>query len=136
MLPYASTDIYDLVNDVERYPEFLKWCRAAQVMSATEREVTANITLSARNRTETLITRNTLTPGESIALDMIDGPFRHFSGCWTFKALGDGCKVHLWLEFEVKNALLNVLAAPLLNKVADVLVDAFSQRARDLFQPG
>ena len=132
LLPYSAADVYAIVNDVERYPEFLKWCQMAQVVEANDEEIVARMTLAARGLKESLVTRNRLTSDRQISLSLVEGPFKHFSGDWTFTPLGDGCRVHLALEFELASSILSVLAAPFLHRVADTLVDAFSQRARDV----
>ncbi|MCZ6889654.1 MAG: type II toxin-antitoxin system RatA family toxin [Gammaproteobacteria bacterium] len=130
LLPYPPGDVYDVVSDVESYPEFLDWCKDATIVEASATEVTANLVISARNRIETLVTRNTLTAGREIVLELVSGPFRHFSGCWTFAPVGDGCRVNLWLEFEIANSVVSVMIQPFLGRIADRLVDAFSNRAR------
>ena len=130
LLPYPPGDVYEVVSDVESYPEFLDWCKDATIVEASATEVTANLVISARDRIETLVTRNTLTAGREIVLELVSGPFRHFSGCWTFVPVGDGCRVNLWLEFEIANTVVRVMIQPFLGRIADRLVDAFSNRAR------
>lgn len=136
LLPYAAEEVFALVNDVERYPEYLKWCRKAEIVEASDDEIVASLALSGRGLRETLVTRNRLDPGRGIVLTLVEGPFRHFEGIWTFTPLGNGCRIHLTLEFELKSGLLALLGAPLLNRVADALVDAFSRRARSMLRAG
>lgn len=136
LLPYAAEDVFALVNDIERYPEYLKWCRTAQILEARDDEIVASLALSGRGMRETLVTRNRFEPGRRIALTLVEGPFRHFEGTWTFTPVGPGCRIHLTLEFELKSGFLALLGAPLLNRVADALVDAFSRRARDVLRAG
>lgn len=136
LLPYAAEDVFALVNDVERYPDYLKWCRKAEVLEAKDGEIVASLALSGRGLRETLVTRNRLDPGRRIVLTLVEGPFRHFEGTWTFTPVGHGCRIHLVLEFELKSGILALLGAPLLNRVADALVDAFSRRARAVLGPG
>lgn len=136
LLPYAAEDVFDLVNDIERYPEHLKWCRTAEILEAGDGEIVASLALSGRGLRETLVTRNRLDPGRRIVLTLVEGPFRHFEGIWTFTPVGDGCRIHLTLDFELKSGLLGLLGAPLLNRVADALVDAFSRRARSVLRAG
>ena len=130
LLPYAPEAVFGLVNDIERYPEYLKWCRQAEIIESKEREVVAALALSGRGLRESLVTRNRFEPGRRIELTLVEGPFRRFEGIWTFEPVGPGCRIELTLEFELKSGLLSLLGAPLLNKAADALVDAFSRRAR------
>lgn len=130
LLPHAAEDVFALVNDIERYPDYLKWCRSAEILEAKDDEIVASLALSGRGLRETLVTRNRLEPGRRIVLTLVEGPFRHFEGIWTFTPVGPGCRIHLTLEFELKSGLLALLGAPFLNRVADALVDAFSQQAR------
>ena len=151
LLPYAPEAMFALVNDIERYPEYLKWCRSAEILETRENEVVAALTLAGGGLRESLVTRNCAEPsaGEReglaprkkepdhrIVLTLVEGPFRHFEGIWTFTPVGAGCRIDLTLEFELKSGFLSVLGAPFLNRAADALVDAFSRRARDVLGPG
>ena len=99
-------------------------------------EIVAALALSGRGLRESLVTRNRLESGPRIALTLVEGPFRHFEGLWTFTPVGHGCRIHLELAFDLKSGLLDLLGAPLLNRVADGLVDAFSRRAGQQFGGG
>ena len=136
LLPYAPEAMFALVNDIERYPEYLKWCRSVEILETRENEVVAALTLAGRGLRESLVTRNCAEPDHRIVLTLVEGPFRHFEGIWTFTSVGTGCRIDLTLEFELKSGLLSVLGAPFLNRAADALVDAFSRRARDVLGPG
>jgi ribosome-associated toxin RatA of RatAB toxin-antitoxin module len=136
IMPYSAPDVYGLVNDVEQYPEFLKWCTASEILEQTTDEMMVRMMFSAHGVTESMVTRNRLVRDARISLVLVEGPFRHFSGYWTFTPIGNGCRVHLVLEFDLKSITLNVLSAPVLNRVADTLVDSFSQRAKAVLEPG
>ena len=133
LIAAPATDVYALVNDVEKYPAFLPWCEHAEILSKSETEVVARIDIAVRGRRETLVTRNRLTPTSAIALEMVEGPFRRFRGRWLFTPLGDaGCRVNLVVSFELSNRLVGAFAAPFLNRIADRIVDAFAARVREL----
>ncbi len=136
LLPYPTADVFAIVNDVARYPEFLPWCSRAEVIRATAGEVVAALSLSASGITETFTTRNRLTPFEKIEMVLVSGPFRELSGCWTFTRLGDdqGCRVALDLEFQLKG-MKSVLGS-VFRRAADQMVDAFCARADRLLGPG
>ena len=131
LIAVPAADVYALVNDVEQYPAFLPWCAHAEILSKSETEVVARIDIAVRGRRETLVTRNRLTPSSAIALEMVEGPFRHFEGRWRFTPLGDaGCRVNLEVSFELANRLVGAFAAPFLHRIADRIVDAFAARVR------
>lgn len=133
LIPFPAADVYGLVNDVERYPEFLPWCSDTEILSKSEIEVVARIDIVVRGRRETLVTRNRLTPTTAIDLEMIEGPFRRFEGRWLLTPIGDaGCRVDLGVSFELANRLIGAFAAPFLHRIADRVVDAFAARARDV----
>ena len=136
LLPYPAEAVCGLVNDVERYPEYLKWCRKAEILERDDDGIVAALALSGRGLRESLVTRNRVEPGRRIVMTLVEGPFRRFEGIWTFAPIGNGCRIHLTLEFELKSGLLAVLGAPFLNRVADALVDAFSRRARAVLGAG
>lgn len=132
LLPYAAADVFAIVNDVLRYPEFLPWCSDATVLEETAEEVVAALSLSASGITETFTTRNRLTPFEKIEMVLISGPFRELSGGWTFTRLGDdaGCRVELDLNFQMSG--MKSLLGVVFNRAADQMVDAFSARANEV----
>ena len=132
LLPYAAADVFAIVNDVPRYPEFLPWCSDATVLEASAEEVVAALSLSASGITETFTTRNRLTPFERIEMVLVSGPFRELSGGWTFTRLGEdaGCRVELDLSFRMSG--MKSLLGAVFNKAADQMVDAFCARANDV----
>ena len=135
LLPFPAAAVCALVNDVERYPEFLKWCAEARVLEVAGNETTAALTLKGLGLTERLVTRNRVEDGPRIALSLVQGPFRRLQGFWTFTPLGNGCRIDLQLEFELRSGLLQRVGAPLLRRAADLLVDAFGDRAYAVLEP-
>ena len=136
LLPYPTSEVYALVNDIESYPRYLKWCKAAEILESGDHLVVAELTLAGRGLKETLVTRNSLVPNHSISMTLAHGPFRHLSGMWTFTTLGPGCRVRLALEFEPKRSFFTVFGtAHVLGRVADETLDAFVRRARDMLVP-
>src|SRR3982751_1705929 len=111
LIAESPARMYALVNDIERYPEFVPWCTAARVDSRKEGEVVAALTIKRGPVKSEFTTRNLL------------------EGLWTFTALGDlGCRVELEMRFEFANRLTNALFAPLFEDTAASLVDAFVKR--------
>ena len=131
LLPYPQAAVFDLVNNIERYPEFLPGCVGAEVLEASGTLVRASVHARARGFEETFTTRNTVSAPSRIDLQLEDGPFARLSGSWHFKALGDaGCKVALHLDYELAGVLGTTLK-PLMSKAADRVLEAFVQRAAE-----
>lgn len=133
LLPYPARLLYDLVNDVARYPEFLPWCSTTEVLEASESHMLASLAVAKAGLSQRFITRNLLVMGQSIEMNLEEGPFTQLHGVWAFKALGDrACKISLDLTFEYAGPLVRATLGPLFNQAANTLVDAFCQRAKQL----
>lgn len=133
LLPYPAQALYDLVNDVASYPEFLPWCSASEVLESSEAQMRASLTVAKGGISQRFITRNQLVPGESIVMELEQGPFSQLHGIWHFKALTDkACKISLDLSFDYDGPLIKATLGPLFNQAANTMVDAFCQRAKQL----
>lgn len=133
---YSAKQMYSLVDDVMRYPEFLPWCSKTAVSYYNEERTDSSATLwiDFHGMTQSFTTRNTNMPFTSITLNLEKGPFRHLKGQWTFTPLPENrCRVDLELHYEFSNWLLEKMLAPVFDMVTISLVDAFHQRARTLF---
>lgn len=134
LLPYPAQALYDLVNDVASYPQFLPWCTATEVLESTPAQMRATIKVGKVGLSQQFTTRNSLRPGEAIEMQLEQGPFRSLHGVWTFQPLGESaCKITLDLAFEYSGALVKATLGPLFNQAATTMVDAFCQRARQLY---
>jgi ribosome-associated toxin RatA of RatAB toxin-antitoxin module len=101
-MPYPAEAMYQLVADVETYPEFLPWCRSARIEGGSGGEVNARIEIARGPVRKSFTTRNRFRYGETIRISLIDGPFKHLEGEWRFTPLGnDGSKIELHLEFDL-----------------------------------
>jgi ribosome-associated toxin RatA of RatAB toxin-antitoxin module len=83
--------MYDLVADIESYPEFLPWCGGAGIVSHDEKQVVASIKIAYHKIHKTFTTRNVLQPGASMEMQLVEGPFRHLHGLWRFESCGGPC---------------------------------------------
>lgn len=134
LVPYSSAQMYALVNEVERYPEFLPWCRGATVLDRGDESVTARLTLSRGGVAGSFTTRNELEPHQRVSMRLVDGPFKTLEGTWTFKSIGDaGCRVELDVRFEMKNALTGLLLGKAFEESCNRLVESFTARAREVY---
>lgn len=133
LVPYSAADMYALVNDVARYPEFLPWCRGAQVLESNPTEMRARLDLVKGRFAKSFTTRNYLIQGSAITMTLEDGPFKKLEGRWKFSDLGaEGSKVELDMEFEFESGLLDLIAGPVFHDICNSLVDAFIKRATEL----
>lgn len=134
LLPYPARALYDLVNDVARYPDFLPWCSSTEVLEVSETQMRARLEVAKGGLSQRFLTRNALRPGESIEMHLEEGPFTHLHGIWTFKTLGEkACKISLDLTFDYAGSLVKATLGPLFNQAANTLVDAFCERAKQIY---
>ena len=134
LVPFSAEQMYQLVNDVESYPDFVPGCAGARVMDADDNSMTAAVDVSKAGIKKTFVTRNHLFPGESIDMELVEGPFQKLVGGWKFVALDvDACKIELNLDFEFTNILVEKAFGHVFNELAANMVKAFTQRARDMY---
>ncbi len=134
LLPYPAQALYDLVNDVASYPQFLPWCRASEVLEVSETHMLASLEVAKGSIGQRFVTRNVLQPGQRIEMNLQEGPFTSLNGVWEFKALGDkACKISLDLTFDYAGPLVRATLGPLFNQATNTMVDAFCQRAKQLY---
>ncbi|UTW09304.1 type II toxin-antitoxin system RatA family toxin [Pseudomonas benzenivorans] len=134
LLPYPARALFDLVNDVASYPQFLPWCSASEVLEVSETRMRASLAVAKAGLSQRFVTCNTLVPGESIELNLEEGPFTQLHGRWEFKVLGEkACKISLDLTFDYAGPIVRATLGPLFNQAANTLVDAFCQRAKELY---
>lgn len=129
--------LYELIADVERYPEFVPGCVQARIESREGDEVVATLGIRRGVLDTAFTTRNRLVPGKSLTMRLERGPFKMLEGEWTVEPIGDaGCNVTLRLRFEFENRLAGVMMGPVFEDTARSLVDAFVARARRLAAEG
>ncbi|WP_234194234.1 MULTISPECIES: type II toxin-antitoxin system RatA family toxin [Pseudacidovorax] len=137
---YSATEMYDLVTDVARYPEFLPWCDRAQVIEQDEAGMTAEVGLAFGGIRQSFTTRNTHVPGREVQLKLVKGPFSQLEGIWKFAPVGQegerACRVTLDLNYGFDNFALQALVGPVFDKIASTLVEAFVKRAEQVYGEG
>jgi len=132
LLSQPPARVYGLINDIERYPQFLPWCTHARVLSRSERELTATIGVRQGALSGEFTTRNTLESAHRVHMQLVSGPFRTLEGDWLLTPIeGGGCRVELDLRFEFKSRISGLLFESLFAQTAGSLVDAFVKRARE-----
>lgn len=134
LLPYSAESIFNLVNDVASYPEFLPWCGGAEVVEESEESMVASILISKAGIKQSFTTQNVLKKPESIEMNLIDGPFKSLFGLWQFKSLDEhACKITLDIEFEISNSFLNAAIGALFEQIVSTLVQSFCDRAKQVY---
>lgn len=134
LLPYEDRQLFELVNDIEAYPQFMDGCVGSRVLRREAEWVEAELDLSRGGITQRFSTRNHLQVPRLITLELLDGPFDYFQGSWEFRGLGaSACKVTLDLEFKASSLLLGAAVGRLFESVTNSLVDAVGRRARQLY---
>lgn len=133
-VPYTAEQMYNLVDDVERYPEFVPWCKEGRVFKRTEDEVRASLTFAKGAVQKSFTTKNQMQAHKMIEIRLLNGPFKQLEGFWQFETLADGqSKISLHLEFEFSSGFIAAFFAPLFSSVANRLVDTFCLRAKQLY---
>ncbi len=137
VVPYTDKQLFDLVNNVQDYPDFLPFCAKSEVVSQDESHLCACLTFAKGGIEKSFTTRNTLTPYEYMEVHLVDGPFKRMEGFWKFVALADGhCRIEFELDYEFNSRMLSMVFGPLFNQVASTLVDTFVKRADDIYAKG
>jgi coenzyme Q-binding protein COQ10 len=136
-LGYRPEQLFDVVADVERYPEFLPWCIGARIRERGERLLVADLVIGFKMIRERFTSRVTLDrPGLAIETAYADGPFKHLANRWRFEAMPDGsCRIDFYVEFEFRSAMLQRLIGVLFHEAVKRMVGAFETRARALYGP-
>ncbi|AFJ01355.1 hypothetical protein Q7C_174 [Methylophaga frappieri] len=135
LVKFTPQQMFDLVNDVEAYPAFLPWCRDSRIISQNDQIICAALDIAKGGIHHEFSTRNVLTAGEAIRIELIDGPFRHLEGFWQFSPIGadSGCRVQLDMDFEFSTRLLDLALGPVFTQISGSLVEAFCKRAREIY---
>ena len=134
---HSAHEMFALVTDVVRYPEFLPWCSSGQVLEETPNGMVASIGMSFGGLHKSFTTRNTHDTDRRIHLELVDGPFSRLDGTWNFTPVGEpgqrACKVEFVLNYGFSSTTLAALVGPVFDKIAGSLVDAFVKRADQVY---
>ncbi|MFG6466071.1 type II toxin-antitoxin system RatA family toxin [Roseateles sp. BYS87W] len=144
LLWHTPREMYELVTQVERYPEFLPWCQKVEVIEVNEGGVTARLHLAYAGVRHAFTTRNRNEVGRSVRMELVDGPFSQLDGLWEFLplnkpgAVGEAtaCKVVFELNYAFSSGALEAVVSPVFDRIANTFVDSFVQRAESLHGAG
>ncbi|ALO47141.1 type II toxin-antitoxin system RatA family toxin [Pseudohongiella spirulinae] len=134
LVNYSAGQMYALIDDIEQYPTFMQGCIKAEVLERTATQVTGRLTLGKAGLKYNFTTRNSVVPGRSMDMELLDGPFKSFDATWHFKPLSEtACKVSLVMHFEWAGGFLGAAMEKLFQHSANSLVDALVDRAGKLY---
>ena len=135
LVEYSASQMFDLVNDIEKYPEFMSGCTSARVLSESDQELVGELCLAKAGIGQCFTTRNRLYRPSHIDMSLVKGSFSSFHAQWRFDALGESaCKVSLTMEFEFKSSLVDFAAGKLFSYSANALVDDLVKRASQVYR--
>jgi len=134
MVGYSARQMFDLVDAVESYPDFLPWCGGAHVHHRDEHSTRATIRIAYRGIRQSFTTENLKEPPAAMHMKLVKGPFRALDGSWLFHDLsGRGCRIEFRLRYEFSNRLLEKLVGPVFGYIANTLIDGFVRRAEKVY---
>ena len=133
VLPYTQEQLFDLVADVERYPEFLPWCLGARIRERRANLIVADLLIGFRMVRERFTSRVTLNRPSRIDVAYSEGPFRYLNNHWVFEPTDGGCRIDFFVDFEFRSRVLQKLIGVLFNEAVRRMVAAFEGRARQLY---
>ena len=132
-LPYTPQQLYSLVADIEKYPQFLPWCVGARIRSRTETEMVADLTIGFGPFRESFTSRVKLEHPETILVQYENGPFKYLRNRWIFKPDPQGCLIDFFVDFEFRSRVLQMAIGTVFAEAVKRMVYAFLKRARDVY---
>lgn len=134
LVMYSVDQMFQLINDVLAYPQFLPDCSNSKIISEEGNSVTASLLVSKTGVKKWFTTKNTLISNQQVQLELVDGPFKKLQGQWLLTPLSeDACKVSLELEYEFSNKMFDLAFGRIFNNLTNNMVQAFTQRAKDVY---
>ncbi len=135
VLPYRPDQLFDLVADIERYPEFLPWCVAARIRSRQGQEILADLVIGFKMIRERFTSRVKLDrAGRRIDVSYSEGPFKYLNNHWLFEEMPDGStRIDFFVDFEFRSVMLQKIIGVLFNEAVRRMVAAFEARAKALY---
>ena len=130
IVPHSARRMFELVDGVEDYPDFLPWCSGARVIERTPKVTRARLDIDYHGLTSHFSTRNVKHPPLRMELHLEDGPFERLEGEWRFTPLGEeGCRIELAVDYALASSTMARVLAPVFGHIMETLVDGFVARA-------
>ena len=135
-LPYTADQMFHLVADIERYPEFLPWCIGARIRKRVDNVVYADLMIGFKMVRERFTSKVVLSPPGRVDVTYAEGPFQYLSNHWIFEPAPGGCSIDFFVDFEFKSKVLQKIITALFSEAVRRMVSAFETRAQALYGPG
>lgn len=137
LIGHSAAKMYALVADVDAYPQFLPWCCGTEVRRIDAHRAAATLHVNYHGLRLHFTTENQMDEGALIDMTLVNGPFKHLDGFWRFVPLSEqACKIEFQLSYELSGKLMEKLAGPMFNHIANTFVEVFVKRAVALYGPG
>lgn len=134
LVKFSAQQMFELVDNIEAYPEFLPWCSGSRVLSRTDEIVEAELNIAKGGFHKSFATRNKLDNGGRIYMSLLNGPFTSLEGVWDFMPLReDASKISLDLQFEMPGVLAALAFGAVFNQICNTMVSSFTQRAKQVY---
>ncbi len=134
LLPFPPKILYDIVLDIDQYPDFLPWCTRSEIVERFpgEDKLYASVSAGYALYSETYLSKVTFQENQRIEANYIEGPFDNLHTIWQFKEHPDGCELDFFVAFEFNKGILNTVANHMIDQVTEKMVEAFVARAHSL----
>jgi len=134
LVKFSAQQMFDLVDNIEAYPEFLPWCSGSRIIKREADIVEAELLISKGGFKKSFATRNKIENGRRMTVSLLNGPFSHLDGVWDFIALReDASKISLDLEFEMSGKLASLAFGAVFNQICNTMVSSFTARAKAVY---
>ncbi|MFA5985160.1 MAG: type II toxin-antitoxin system RatA family toxin [Methylococcaceae bacterium] len=134
LVKFSAQQMLDLVNDIERYSEFLPWCSRSRILKREQDIIEAELTIAKGGFVKSFSTRNKTDKDGVISMQLLEGPFSRLEGQWQFLPLReDASKISLNLEFEMTGKLASLAFGALFNQICNTMVSSFTERAKAVY---
>jgi len=134
LIERSARQMFDLVDDVVAYPQFLPWCSRTQVEFRNEQKTVATLHISYLSVKSHFTTENDKKIPLWMKIKLVDGPFRRLEGMWRFKPLDEhACKIEFQLSYEFSSKMFEKVIGPVFSQIANTFVDAFVKRADQVY---
>lgn len=134
LVKFSALQMFELVNDIESYPQFLPWCSGSRIIKRGDDYVEAELLISKGGFKKSFSTRNRIDWGGKITVSLLDGPFSYLEGVWNFMPLReDASKISLDLEFEMSSKFASLAFGAVFNQICNTMVSSFTNRAKEIY---
>jgi ribosome-associated toxin RatA of RatAB toxin-antitoxin module len=134
LVKYSAQQMFDLVCDIDAYPQFLPWCGGSRILKRDGDIIDAELLIAKGGFKKAFSTRNRVENARKMMISLLNGSFTHLEGMWNFTPLReDACKISLDLEFEMPGKLANMAFGAVFNQICNTMVSSFTSRAKQVY---